>query len=74
MPHLLVWLDRSDECLRDHAAVDLLEVLQGALVVFGDIFCISNGKRHCLISGRGTVIAIRDREIRVIDNERSTLG
>lgn len=45
---LLAGLDELDECLGDHAAVELLEVLQSTLVVVHDLLGVSNAERYHL--------------------------
>lgn len=58
MSHLLAWLDEFDKRLCDHAAVDLLEVLQSTLVVFGDLLRLPNAKRHHIITTQRKAITM----------------
>lgn len=58
--NLLARLDELDEGLGNHAAVELLEVLEGALVVAHDLLGVSNAQRHHLVRAGGReVLAIR---------------
>ena len=45
---LLARLNELDECLGDHAAVELLEVLQSTLVVVHDLLGVSHAERDHL--------------------------
>jgi len=56
---LLARLDEFDKSLGDHAAVELLEMLEGALVVVEDLRRVSNTDRSCLITRRRVIVTIR---------------
>jgi hypothetical protein len=43
---LLARLDELDECLGNHAAVKLLEVLEGTLIVSHNLLAVSNAERN----------------------------
>lgn len=54
--HLLARLNELDKRLGDHAAVELLEVLEGTLVVTHHLLGISNAERHHLVGPNGGVV------------------
>lgn len=75
MSHLLARLDELDKGLGDHAAVELLEVLERTLVVVHDLLGVSNTKRHHIIrSTRGEIVTVRALVDQAIISDGSSGG
>jgi hypothetical protein len=55
---LLARFDELDECLGNHAAVKLLEVLEGTLIVSHNLLAVSNAERNHFSGAVGEVFTV----------------